>query len=156
MNCINIKKNKDFNYIINSDLILTGCIDEEIEHNWWAIRLKQKFAETVSTYELQNFIKELLIKKREQVSEYSVPATCYLWVDEQSFQLCFNIITGHTMQLPFGCKINLVKDIEPLLQKFIDLNIQGVISFDEVTFVDEISNDDDPTNYILDVYVDLI
>lgn len=72
------------NYKINTikDFHILTCTDEEINENTWDITLKKYLANSIAINELQNFIKALLFKKRDQVAEYNAPATCYLWVDE--------------------------------------------------------------------------
>lgn len=153
MNTIVLNSLEDFNTVINADLVFIS--EEKIDTNMWSITLDSSLAEHITVFEIRRFIDKFLEKKRNQVAEYNLPATCYIWVDEQAFQLCLNIILGHTAKLPFGCKINIVKTINPILEKFLANAKIGVIPWEEITFVGEL-DEDDCTDYVLDVYLDLM
>ncbi len=156
MNHITLNTLRDFNSVINADLVFTGNVDEEIDANMWAITFDCSLAEYITIVELKKCIDAFLEKKREQAAECAIPIACYIWVDEQAFQLCLNIISGHTTKLPFGCKINLVEDINPILEKFLTSARVGVIPWEDIIFVDEFSDEDDGQDYTLDVYLDLM
>jgi hypothetical protein len=54
------------------------------------------------------------MKQITEISATSV-ATFYLWFDQQSSQLCFNLLSSDNIELPFGCTVNIVESSDIIL-----------------------------------------
>jgi hypothetical protein len=96
------------------------------------------------------------MKQITEISATSV-ATFYLWFDQQSSQLCFNLLSSDNIELPFGCTVNIVESSDIILNKCIN-DIQNLnATWDQIEIIEpgdpRWNDDDDPKKYILDVYV---
>ncbi len=166
MNTIGITDYKDFQELFNESILITGKLSkqqEEIRHNTWGIMLDSEFAQKVTLQDLQLFFKELMHHKSIQLQQnkYKGPVTVYFWVEELSGRLCFDILSGRNIKLPFSCKLNLLSSIDPILQSFLNINHRTAttgadIAMEDIKFLelgDEGFGDDYTVDWIQDVYV---
>jgi len=162
MSSIVVSKLHDFQFIINDDIYLSGSsdgIDEEIYNNFWQISFNEKMILRISVKDLNNFLSALLKKRLEQIAKMSniSVATFYLWFDEQSSQLCFNILSGQDIELPFGCTIRIVNSADIILDQCVKKSQYPAIKIDQIKFIepDDVDLNDDETHkkYVLDVWV---
>lgn len=157
-----VSKLNDFKFIINDDIYLSGShdgINEETYNNCWQISFTEEFILKISVRKLSNFLSQLLKKRLEQITKISSisAATFYLWFDEQSSQLCFNLLSGENIKLPFECTIYIVDSADIILDQCVNKVQYPAIKFDQIKFIeqDDIdwNNDDNHEKYVLDVWV---
>ena len=152
----------DFEFIINDGIYLSGSsygVKEEVYNNFWQISFDEQFFSELSLKNFNNFLSILLKKRSEQIAEMSgvSVATFYLWFDEQSSQLCFNLLSGENIELPFGCTVKIVNSADIIFNKCINEFQSPAIKWDQIEFIkadDPRWNDDgDSKKFILDVWV---
>ncbi|MBI2259965.1 MAG: hypothetical protein HYU67_13830 [Flavobacteriia bacterium] len=163
MNYITIKNYHDLEYILNADILITGDIHrqrEELDHNTWNLSFDNNFIKNFSLVELNDFIKKLIDIRTEQIINIGRgPATFYLWYDEQSLNLCFDVLSGNNVKLPFGCTLNVLNKFESILKKSLkDLQSDtNYLSWENIEIVEPgdpgWDNENDEPEYILDLYV---
>jgi len=160
MNHIVIHQISDFKVIMDSFVLITGSVvskDKETDVNMWCLSFDKNALEEFSKGKLVELVAALVDKKKRQIAEMynSSPATFYMWFDEMAAQLRFNIVSGHNVQLPFGCSVEIVDCIEPIVQELMASHYHEGISWSELElFEDEPEEDDEP--YVLKVYVQSI
>lgn len=153
----------DLQYVLQGSICITGdesCMQEEIYHNMCALTFSEDLILTIQIEDLQTFLADLLIQRNAQVCAQNptTPATFYLWFDEQTLQLRFNLLSGADRALPFGCTVNQMDTPEPILQNFITTTRRVMVEGDVIEYFepgDEGFDDDadeDPKKYVLDVY----
>ncbi|MBP6869429.1 hypothetical protein KBC04_00885 [Candidatus Babeliales bacterium] len=160
-----ISKLIDFEFIINDNIYLSGSslgFKEEIYNNFWQISFDEGLIQKINLKNLNNFLDTLLTKRSEQIGEISSTsvATFYLWFDEQSSQLCFNLLSGKNIELPFGCTLHVVDNPDFIFNKCIQGLRHPALSFDNIEIIergdprwDDEEDDFDPKKYVLDIYV---
>ncbi|MFA5998700.1 MAG: hypothetical protein WC747_01625 [Candidatus Babeliales bacterium] len=172
MNYIKITKHSDFKELLEEDILITGKASrqkEELDYNTWGIMFDYDFVAKVTLQDLQNFFAELKHYKSMQLkkNKYKGPVTLYIWVEDMSLQLCFDILSGSNIKLPFrNCKLNILKSMDPILQNFLDAAQRAAvrectIGIEEIKFFEpgDPGFDDfdkmevDKTERICDVYV---
>jgi hypothetical protein len=167
MNYIQIKQFSDFEELLNIDILITGDLmkqNEEREYNTWCISFDQAFIKSIKLPDLYNFL-EILIKNRsQQVKKMkNGPATFYLWYDKQSFNLCFDILSGNNLKMPFDC-ITIIKHTphDILTNLLNDTQADtNYLSWENITILnpgdpgcdDDDDEEYDNSKYVLDVYV---
>lgn len=159
-----VSKLNDFKFIINDHIYLSGSpdgINEEIYNNFWQISFNAKFISKISVMQLNNFLSQLLKKRLEQITEISniSVATFYLWFDEQSSQLCFNLLSGENIELPFGSRIYIVDSADIILDQCVNKVQYPAMKFDQIKFIEpgDIDwNNDNHEKYVLDVWVTIL
>lgn len=162
MSSILVSELNDLQFIINDDIYLSGSsdgINEEIYNNFWQISFNEKFISKISVIELNNFLSQLLKKRLEQITEISniSVATFYLWFDEQSSQLCFNLLSGQDIELPFGCTICIVDSADIILDQCVKSAQYPAIKIDQIKFLEPgdvgLNDDENHKKYVLNVWV---
>ena len=119
---------------------------------------------TLTLLDIYNLLKQLINKRSQQVFQSNNgPATFYLWYDEQSFNLGFDVLSGINTKLPFNCKINILHTPISILKKLLNdtQSDTNYLSWENLTilnpgdpdFDDKDDNDDYLTNLMIDVYV---
>lgn len=172
MNYITIEKLEDLNQLLEVDIYLTGkleCMQEELEYNTWGIMFDTKLVQELSVSTLKSFMFELINKRSEQVEYLGLVtgATFYMWFDEMSCQLCFDVLSGRDIKLPFRCTVRIVKNCETILKTFLEEAKEVAkrgsdIGFEDIKFLEpgdegfgEIE-EQDPKSFIQEVYVTTI
>lgn len=162
LNYIEINQLSDLKVVIDSSILITGSAllkDDEITMNMWCIFFDDKVLESFSQEQFEEFITALVNKKKQQIAEMykSVPATFYMWFDEQTSQLRFNIVSGHIEQLPFGCIVEIINSVESIYQELKKSYSNQGISWAELEFFEDDEGDtEDDQEYTLQVYVQKI
>jgi hypothetical protein len=123
MNYLTIEKLQDLDQLLMMDIYLTGKEknqQDELRYNTWEISFSNKLIEQLTLDDLKKFIDVLIKRRSDQVKELDISegATFYMWFDAMSFHLCFDILSGRNIKLPFGCKVHVVKSYEVILKKF--------------------------------------
>ena len=143
--------------IINSPIVLSKNFDEgeDLYENMWAIALSPDLTKTVTKKDMAKFIDDFLQKKREQIKELRAPATFYMWFDEQTAELRFNIITGHHKNLPFGCEIKVLTSAESMIEAFLARGSEKTIPWNEMEILSGHDHEDeiDEQSFVLNVFV---
>ena len=89
----------------------------------------------------------------------------YTWYDEMSGNFYFSIIPKNCpkllpgQELPFGCTVNKVDQLEDIISNFVNDLYKGRIPMDELEEVDpsdDYVDEEDPKKYILDVWYKLL
>jgi len=173
MNYIAIENLKDLDQLLMVDIHLTGKKEDqeqELRYNTWEISFDNELMQHLALSDLKMFIFNLIKTRAEQVKELKLSsgATFYMWFDEMSFQLCFDVLSGRNIELPFRCTVHVVKSYETILEKFLENAKKAAergshIPFEDITFLEpgdegfgEIEEEKDPKSWIQDVYVTTI
>lgn len=165
MNYININNYTNLLELLDINILITGDLNkqrEELEYNTWEMTFDRDFIKTITLQNLQDFISKLINNRADQVAKANKsPATFYLWYDEQSLNLCFDILSGNNIKLPFGCTLNVFKTPYPILEKFLKdaQSDTNYLSWENLTILNPgdpgfgEDDDDDEIDWIQDVYV---
>lgn len=151
-----IQKLSDLNEIFQAPVILNQSQEVEIDDNMWVLTCAEKALYTITLKDLAQFFEQLLMHYNGlAATKYpKIPAIFYLWLDPQTLQLRFNILSKTTeAKLPFGCKVKIVQYYLGILQSFLDTNKQFILEGDVIEEVDEFDDEEDQGNFVLDVYV---
>jgi len=146
VNTVKIEKKIDLYQIFEEPMYLSGKTSQdqfykELYANSWGIIVDEEFAKKITDDEIAEFISDLIKFRSQEISmiKPTLQATLYFWFDEMALQLCFNILSGKNIKLPFGCKINIVDSPYPILKQFLkavrDNDLHG--NYDEFTFVEK-------------------
>lgn len=170
MNSAHINSKQTLEDLINVDILITGNVThqlKELYYNTWGMSFDREFVKTLTIQDIDYFVMQLIERRSQQVLDINKgPATFYLWYDEQSVCLCFDILSGANITLPFRCQINSILTPTPIIQAFLK-DAQAEIhplDFQNFTFFkpgdpgwDEFDNDDDQekdiSQLIINVYV---
>lgn len=123
MNPSHIASKKTLQELINVDILITGDSTKQLEelyYNTWGMSFDRNFIKTLTIQDIYNFLTQLIKNRSQQVSDINKgPATFYFWYDEQSVCLCFDILSGTNIKLPFQCQTNLISTPTPIIQAFL-------------------------------------
>ena len=123
MNPAHISSKEELQELINVDIKITGDLSkqqEEVYYNTWDMSFDRDFIKTLTIQDINDFVIELMKNRSQQVLDINKgPATFYLWYDEQSVCLCFDILSGTGITLPFRCKVNKISTPIPIIQAFL-------------------------------------
>lgn len=166
MNYTTIEKFSDFKEILDADILITGDPTkqrEELEYNTWYLSFSVSFIKELTLSDIQAFIDDLIKNRKQQAIDINKgPVTFYIWYDEQSLNLGFDILSGTNINLPFGCKLNVLNDFNSILNKVLaDGDPENnPLNYKNFTFLeqedpgwDEFDSDDDEVTWIQDVFV---
>ena len=170
MNPAHINSKQTLEELVNVDILITGNSTDQLKelyYNTWGMSFDRGFIKTLTFQDINQFVIQLIENRSQQVSDINKgPATFYLWYEEQSVCLCFDILSGVNIALPFRCQINSISTPIPIIQAFLK-DAQAEIhplDFQNFTFLnpsdpgwDEFDDDDDQekdiSKQIIDVYV---
>ena len=166
MNYITIKQYCNFQELLDIDTLITGdtcCHKEELEYNTWHLSFDAKFAQTLTIEDIKVFIRKLIQNRAQKViNSNHGPATFYAWYEAQSFNLCFDILSGVDISLPFHCKLHFLTKIDPIIKTCLE-DVQtknNVLSWEDFTILnpgdsgwDVEEKGVDVSNLVQDVYV---
>lgn len=163
INYITLCDAQDFNYILNESFVLTGNVSKqkyEICNNTWAMAFAPPEILSITELDLLNLFNLLRghIQKQLIDSGSKFCVTFYLWFDEQSGHLCFNVLSGRIKKLPFGCIVKIVPDPLSIIKSCLSSPYLYYIPANEIIEISSVDDDsdDDEIEYILPVYVDYI
>ena len=153
---------KDLDTILSAPILITGDMkmhEREMEQNMCAISLADITPVPITHEVLLSFVVSLrnIIRERLHNNNISSSATFYMWFDEMAGQLRFNMLSGHVVQLPFGCHVEKISSVEQIIDAFLSSRYLHGIPADELeadAWIDE--QDDDDEQYTLPVYVEYI
>lgn len=132
-------------------------IDECRKNQWsFGVDLEHCNAEDIAL-----FYKSVISGRRKYLSDNNIHTKMifYTWYDPMSGNFYFSLIPENWsklpsgQELPFGCTVNKVNDLEDIISNFINDPYKGIIPMDELVEVSEDDDEeDDPKKYILDVW----
>lgn len=96
-------------------------LNEEISHNMWRISLGQELASQINTNEFVDFFNRVIDNRQNQLRSLNGKQGMifYLWFDWMAIQLRFNLISSIHQKLPFGCELELLDSMEPIIEEFL-------------------------------------
>ena len=164
-NYIIIRKPVDLKKILMSRIYLeqeTAQSVQDILRNSWGMRFSNKLAKKVEITDLSLFMSNLIQYRTEQLCKMNlgINATLYVWFDVSFAQICFNVLSGEDIELPFGCTVNIVDSLDIILQHYLDAAHEysrgnyykmSLIERENINWNDD--DDGDPKKFILDVWV---
>jgi hypothetical protein len=113
-----IKKITDLNHVAQTDFMLLGvksAIDFEINNNWVAMIFDENCMQNLEFSIFKNHMDQMFLAIQERVYSKKLifPVLFYVWFEEQSLQLSFNVISLPYNKKLFGCIVHYVqsKDI---------------------------------------------
>lgn len=119
----------------------------EIKNNTWSISVSNALLSTLTKNDFDVFFKKVVSNRSLQVKELKPEGKIlfYLWFDEMSAQLKFCIASDFGLELPFGCRIELINSYEVIINDFLAFRYHDGIPLDELEEVnhllDEIGTD---------------
>lgn len=124
MNILRIRKFSDFDKVIKNKITLIGKQElflEEIQENMWCLSFSHTMLKKITQKFLSKFWDRLIQAIREQCHQehIQIPITVYLWFDELAGQLRFNTLSGRKKDLPFGCTLRFVNDMQEIFNDFL-------------------------------------
>lgn len=158
MNIIKMFELGQLQLIVDDLLHLSGELSEEIYHNMWCISFEDDLIKSIKIDQLKHFVDAIMENREQQLKgiNFRKNVVFYIWFDQQALQLRFNVLTGDLESLPFGCKVHIVKIVDPILNNFIDTTRNVIQCGDQIRFFDKTDDDwDDDENeeeYVLDVF----
>lgn len=160
MNVITIYKPADFEFIIDTEILVTHDSSrqkDEIYSNMWCIMLSSDYARKKPREDILAFFDYLIkaLQRAIHAAEISGPITMYSWYDGQVAQLRYNILSGKVEKLPFGCRVHLIDQIDLVIDAFLQNGACGLIKpFDEQLSEEELAKLEEatPENTILTVF----
>ena len=151
-----IQQLSNLNVIFDEPIILNQNQSDEIYNNMWVLSFDEKAIHIATQQDLTQFLEKLLAHYKRVVlkNNPTITALFYLWLDPQTLQLRFNILSKTIeADLPFACKVKITHDYSAILQSFLDTNRLFILKGDVIEEVDEFEDEDDTKNFVLDVYV---
>jgi len=158
INMLTIHDIDDLNIILDSSFLITGDRarqNEEIAENMWVISINEEDREKILPNQLVDFLFVLINKRIDQMSKGGTiyPVVFYMWFDEMAAQLRLNMISDFGKQLPFGCNIEIIDSPEPIIKDFLASDYHQGISWDELSEMDDVVDEDDNLLFVLKVFV---
>lgn len=168
MNYIKINRLANLQKILTSPIYLEREIAQsrqDILENTWGIAFSNNLVKKLQITDLSRFVLDLIRHRTEQLCEMNlgINATLYIWFDELALRLCFNVLSGENIELPFYCTLNIVDSYEIILQKYFNAaheNLHG--NYYQILAVRERDSegnmpswnyeDKEEDNYVLDVW----
>ncbi len=114
---------KELDEIVQDTLFMGHSVDdfnEEISQNHWSVSAEQKLVKQLTMEDLLTFFRQVQTNRKEQiVRNGGHDMIFYVWFDEQSASLHFNLLSDFYAKLPFGCSYQTIDAIEPILHDFL-------------------------------------
>ena len=93
----------------------------EAHGNLWTFGLDDKQRASVTPDEVEAFIRAVLVARGRWLTERQAgPMRFYCWHDAQAGQLRFSLVSAVHDSLPFGCLIELAKDLNVVIRHFLE------------------------------------
>ena len=93
----------------------------EAHGNLWTFGLDDDQRAAITSDEVEAFIRAVFIARGRWLTERQAGSMrFYCWHDAQAGQLRFSLVSAAHDSLPFGCPIELVKDLNVVIQSFLE------------------------------------
>lgn len=128
---------------------------EPIE-NMWSFSATSGQAQQMSVRDVQTFLEGIIQAHEHQLLiTYGIshPMLFYCWFDELAVQLRLSLISATHQSLPFGCRVNIVNDIQCIISKFLTSLYHDGIPWDEFYSVELPQEEVTRPIYTLDVWM---
>lgn len=114
-------------------------IAEETVNNTWSISISKELATEMVVEDFKDFFRRVITNRREQIrdSKNRNGMLFYIWFDWQSAQIKVNLISDYDTALPFGCEIEIINKLEPIIEEFLRFPYHDGLPFEEVSDDDE-------------------
>lgn len=133
---------QDLEEIVVDPLFIGDCeddIDQEIVNNTWRISISNKLVTQSSIKDFIDFFGKVISNRRKQIkiSNNHLGMLFYVWFDRQDAQLRFNLISDYDFKLPFGCDIEIIDNLEPIIEEFLSYPYHDGFPIENVSDEDE-------------------
>jgi hypothetical protein len=133
---------QDLEEIVVDPLFIGDCEDDkdqEIANNMWKISISNELGTQLSVKDFIDFFEKVISNRRKQIkiSNNNLGMLFYAWFDLQAAQLRFNLISDYDSKLPFGCEIETIDNLEPIIEEFLSFPNHDGFPFEEVSDEDE-------------------
>ncbi len=168
INNINISKkvklyfNRLAFYEIIEDVVLLSTASNEINEcieNQWSFGLELKYC---NPNDILAFYHAILNSRKKYLmnNNISMQMIFYTWYNPMSGRFYFSMIPKNWpkllpgQELPFGCTVNKVDQLEEIISNFVHDPYKGRIPIDalEEDSLDDCVKEEDPKRYLLDVW----
>ena len=132
---------QELNEIVSDSLFIGENeldLQKEINNNEWCISANSELAKILTIEDLSVFIEQVILNRKEQVKTKKTVTNLlfYLWFDEQTSQIRFNIISDYGKGLPFGCKVIPMSDYTSIVKAFLEHPYHDGIPLEDLVDVD--------------------
>lgn len=144
--------------ILSAEIYLTDNLDNllnEMETNHWCLNIDPKTAKNIEKQELKDFLKNVIENRKSQLekSSMNIDLVFYIWFDQFSGNLHFNLINSKHEKLPFDSELNFVDSIDKIIEKFLD---STYLDYLEKASWEELENNSNEKNNRLNIYKEII
>ncbi|WP_391122519.1 hypothetical protein [Psychrobacillus sp. L3] len=118
-------------------------IAEETANNTWSMSISKELATEIVVEDFMDFFRRVMTNRREQIrgSNNRDGMLFYIWFDWQSAQIKFSLISDYDTNLPFGCEIEIIHKLEPIIWEFLRFPYHDGFRFEEVRDDDQMEED---------------
>ena len=109
-------------------------LDEETANNTWSMSISKELATEIVVEDFIGFFQRVMTNRREQIrgSNNREGMLFYSWFDWQSAQIKFSLLSDFDTALPFGCEIEIIHKLEPIIEEFLSFPYHDGFPFEEV------------------------
>ncbi|ALC88092.1 hypothetical protein AM499_04900 [Bacillus sp. FJAT-22090] len=118
-------------------------IAEETANNTWSMSISKELATEIVMEDFIDFFRRVMTNRREQIrdSNNRDGMLFYIWFDRQSAQIKFSLISDYDTTLPFGCEIEIIHKLEPIIGEFLRFPYHDGFPFEEVRDDEQVEED---------------
>jgi hypothetical protein len=123
---ITVKSARDLEKLLYAKITLIDrdiLTQKEIYQNFHGFDCSEIFIKDLTLNYLQTFVKKLVENRKQQVTalHHEPGAVFYLWYDEQTLQIRFNVLSGKNRPLPFAShKTECLNSPDTILHRYLD------------------------------------
>lgn len=146
----------DLEEIVTDKLLISDDIHDlykETENNTWSISISEDLALKITVEDFMNFFDKVIFNRQKQIrgSNGQNEMFFYAWFDGFSGQVKFSLISCIHQKLPFGCEIQILNELNPVIQEFLTYSQHDGIEIIEDDTED--IQDEEEHDYILPVFL---
>lgn len=129
-------------------------IDQEIANNSWSMSISNELGTQLTVKDFIDFFEKVIFNRRKQIkiSNNCTGMLFYVWFDWQAAQLRFNLISDYYSKLPFGCVIETIDNLEPIIEEFLSFPYHDGFPVEEVSGEDEGTEEEEQNSNPLKVF----
>ncbi|MCZ8540801.1 hypothetical protein [Psychrobacillus psychrodurans] len=128
-------------------------IAEETANNTWSMSISKELATEIVVEDFMDFFRRVMTNRLEQIRCSNNPdgMLFYIWFDWQSAQIKFSLISDYDTNILFGCEIEVIHKLEPIIEEFLGFPYHDGFLLEEVR--DDEQMEEDVKVEILKVYL---